>query len=162
MHYSFILNFLHTYSLPILVTSIGGLFYGSFVVWYGRVSFVSSLTLFFTGIIVITCIFLPFNWSIQNANSGKEVSLFFFHLNIEGNNFINDFRNFLISLNIPLEYSQNGITLFLAFLEELAKLTLLILCIKNSLRLPVIMVYLFGVSSFIHTLMGADNSKIVL
>jgi len=162
MHYSFFLDFLNTYSLPLLVTSIGGLFYGSFVVWYGRVSFASSLALFFTGIIVITCIFLPFNWSIQNANSGKEISLFFFHVNIEGNNFINDFRNFLISQNIPPEYSQNAITLFLAFLEELAKITLLILCIKNTLRLPVILVYLFGVSSFIHTLMGAGNSNIVV
>ncbi|MCB9807121.1 hypothetical protein H6768_04515 [Candidatus Peribacteria bacterium] len=121
------------------------------------------MALFFTGIIVITCIFLPFNWSIQNSGvGGKEVSLFFFDLNIEGNNFINDFKNYLSSLHVPAKYSQNAIIFFLAFLEELAKLTLLILCIRKSLRLPVILVYLFVASSFIHKLLGAGNSESII
>jgi RsiW-degrading membrane proteinase PrsW (M82 family) len=136
--------------------------YGSFVTWYGKMSIWQSLALFFTGIIVITCIFLPFNWSIQNSGSGKEISLFFFDLNIEGINFINDFRSYMTSLNLPEKYSQNAIIIFLAFLEELAKLTLLILCIRKSLRLPVILVYLFIVGSFINKLLGAGNSDIVL
>jgi hypothetical protein len=83
MHISLILDFLSTFWLPIAITSVGALFYGSFVMWYGKVSISQSLALFFTGIIVITCIFLPFNWSIQNSGSGKEISLFFFDLNVE-------------------------------------------------------------------------------
>lgn len=62
--------------------------------------FWAELGTFFTGIIVITCIFLPFNWSIQNSGSGKELSLFFFDINIEGNNFINDLKNYLGILHI--------------------------------------------------------------
>jgi RsiW-degrading membrane proteinase PrsW (M82 family) len=145
-----------------MITSMGGLFYGSFVMWYGRISLGNGLALFFTGIIVITCIFLPFNWSIQNSDSGKEVSLFFFNLNIEGNNFINDLKNFLTTLNIPQKYTQSSITFFLAFLEECAKLTLLILCIRKSLRMPVIIVYMIVVWSLLHRLIGAENSNIVV
>lgn len=130
--------------------------------WYGKVSISQGLALFFTGIIVITCIFLPFNWSIQNSGSGKEISLFFFDLNVEGNNFINDFKSYLAAMNLPQEYTQNAIILFLAFLEELAKLTLLILCIRKSLRLPVILVYVFVVGAFIHRMIGAGNSDTVL
>ena len=162
MHISFLVDFIHTFWLPLTITSIGALFYGSFVMWYGKVPLGQSLALFFTGIIVITCIFLPFNWSIQNSGSGKEVSLFFFDLNIEGNNFISDFKSYLTALNLPVKYTQNSIVLFLAFLEELAKLTLLILCIRKSLRLPVILVYMFVVGSFLHQLIGAGNSHAVL
>lgn len=162
MHISFLIDFIHTFWLPLMITSIGAVLYGSFVMWYGKVSLGQSLALFFTGIIVITCIFLPFNWSIQNSWSGKEISLFFFDLNIEGNNFINDFKNSLAALNLPVKYTQNAIILFLAFLEELAKLTLLILCIRKSLRLPVILVYIFIIGSLLHRMMGAGNSDTVL
>lgn len=163
MHFSLITEFIQTFWMPLLITSIGALFYGTFVLWYGKMSLWQWLALFFTGIIVITCIFLPFNWSIQNSGvGGKEVSLFFFDLNIEGNNFINDFKNYLSSLHVPAKYSQNAIIFFLAFLEELAKLTLLILCIRKSLRLPVILVYLFVASSFIHKLLGAGNSESII
>jgi|GEM_PF-963058 len=162
MHISLITEFIHTFWMPLLITSLGALIYGSFVMWYGKISIWQGLALFFTGIIVITCIFLPFNWSIQNSGSGKEISLFFFDLNIEGNNFIGDFRNYLDVLHIPVRYSQHAIIFFLAFLEELAKLTLLILCIRKSLRLPVILVYLFIVGAFIHRLLGAGNSDILI
>ena len=160
MHFSVILDFLQTFWLPLIITSIGALIYGSFVKWYGKVSLGQSLALFFTGIIVITCIFLPFNWSIQNSDmGGRELSLFFFNINIEGNNFINDFRGSLESLGIPEKWTINSIIFFLAFLEELAKLTLLILCIRKSLRMAVILVYIFVVGTFINRLLGAGNSE---
>lgn len=163
MHFSLILDFLQTFWLPLIITSIGGLLYGTFIMWYGKVSLGQSLALFFTGIIVITCIFLPFNWSIQNSEmGGKELSLFFFELNIEGNNFISDFRGSLEALGVPENWTQNGIILFLAFLEELAKLTLLILCIRKSLRMPVILVYIFVVGTFINRLLGAGNSEALM
>lgn len=163
MHFSLILDFLQTFWLPLMITSIGGLLYASFIMWYGKVSLSQSLALFFTGIIVITCIFLPFNWSIQNSDmGGKELSLFFFELNIEGNNFISDFRGSLESLGIPENWTQNGIILFLAFLEELAKLTLLILCIRKSLRMPVILLYIFIVGTFINRLLDANSQILVM
>ena len=163
MHFSLILDFLQTFWLPLMITSIGGLLYGSFIMWYGKVSLGQSLALFFTGIIVITCIFLPFNWSIQNSDmGGKELSLFFFELNIEGNNFISDFRGSLEALGIPENWIQNGIILFLAFLEELAKLTLLILCIRKSLRMPVILLYIFIVGTFINRLLDANSQILVM
>lgn len=163
MHFSLILDFLQTFWLPLMITSIGGLLYASFIMWYGKVSLGQSLALFFTGIIVITCIFLPFNWSIQNSDmGGKELSLFFFELNIEGNNFISDFRGSLESLGIPENWTQNGIILFLAFLEELAKLTLLILCIRKSLRMPVILLYIFVVGTFINRLLDANSQILVM
>lgn len=163
MHFSLILDFLQTFWLPLMITSIGGLLYGSFIMWYGKVSLGQSLALFFTGIIVITCIFLPFNWSIQNSDmGGKELSLFFFDLNIEGNNFISDFRGSLEALGIPENWTQNGIILFLAFLEELAKLTLLILCIRKSLRMPVILLYIFIVGTFINRLLDANSQIVVM
>ncbi len=120
-----------------------------------------------TGIIVITCIFLPFNWSIQNSGSGKEVSLFFFQVNIEGSNFISILKNALshngLVQTIQLSFRERDIAsdiivLFLAFLEELAKLTLLILCIRKSLRMPVIIVYLILVYSLFHKLDGVNST----
>ncbi len=163
MHFSLIIDFLQTFWLPLIITSIGALAYGSFVMWYGKIKLGQSLALFFTGIIVITCIFLPFNWSIQNSDmGGKELSLFFFNINIEGNNFISDFRGSLENLGIPTHYVQNSIIFFLAFLEELAKLTLLILVIRKSLRFPVILVYIFVVGAFINRLLGAGNSEALM
>ena len=162
MDFSFF-DLFQTFWLPLLITSVGGLLYGSFIMWYGQVRLGQSLALFFTGIIVITCIFLPFNWSLQNSGSdGKELFLFFFEINIEGNNFINDFRGSLKTLGVPENWTQNGIVFFLAFLEELAKLTLLILCIRKSLRMPVLLVYIFIVGSYIHRLAaGAETVMVV-
>jgi hypothetical protein len=117
----------------------------------GKINKIQAATLFLTGIIVITCIFLPFNWSIDNAGTGKTVSLFFFQFNVEGNNFISILKNAITDSTWLKEFNRitnlaitplDIITFFLAFLEELAKLTLLILCIKKSLRLPIVMVYL--------------------
>lgn len=167
MHISTIIDFLSQYWLPLGIISIGALIYGSIVTWASKMSISQTLTLFITGIIVITCIFLPFNWSIQNSGTGREVSLFFFQINIEGSNFISILRNslaestwvqiiqdFLPERNVAADI----ITLFLAFLEELAKLTLLILCIRKSLRLPVILVYLFLVYSFYQKMSGMNTA----
>lgn len=121
-----------------------------------------SLTLFFTGIIVITCIFLPFNWSIQHSGAEKEVSIFFFNLNIQGSNFIRRFQEFLTNFHIEQKDIANATTFFLAFLEELAKLTLLILCIRKSLRIPVIILFLFIAGSFYQQIDQGGNSELVL
>lgn len=83
MHISLFTQFFTIYWLPLLIISLGGLIYTSIIVWASKIKKIQALTLFLTGIIVITCIFLPFNWSIQNSGSGKEVSLFFFQINIE-------------------------------------------------------------------------------
>lgn len=166
MHFSTITQFLSLYWLPLLIISFGALIYGSIVTWASKMHLSQTLTLFLTGIIVITCIFLPFNWSIQNSGSGKEVSLFFFQLNIEGSNFISILRNFLaestlvemIQWLLPArDVAADIITLFLAFLEELAKLTLLILCIRKSLRFPVILVYLLLVYSLYQKMSGSNS-----
>lgn len=167
MHISTIIDFLSQYWLPLGIISIGALIYGSIVTWASKMSISQTLTLFITGIIVITCIFLPFNWSIQNSGTGREVSLFFFQINIEGSNFISILKNslaestwvqiiqdFLPERNVAADI----ITLFLAFLEELAKLTLLILCIRKSLRLPVILVYLFLIYSLYQKMSGMNTT----
>lgn len=44
----------------------------------------------------------------------------------------------------------------------MAKLTLLILCIRKSLRLPVIIIYLVVIGSLFHRLLGAENSDAFL
>jgi hypothetical protein len=167
MHFSIILQFLSTYWLPLLIIVIGGCIYGGIVTWASKMPLKQTLALFLTGIIVITCIFMPFNWSIQNSGTGgKEVSLFFFQINIEGSNFISILRNFLTknefvqilqSSLIERDVAADIVTLFLAFLEELAKLTLLILCIRKSLRLPVVLVYLLLVYAFYHRMTGANS-----
>lgn len=167
MHISLFIQFFTTYWLPLLIITIGGLIYTSIVLWAAKIKTWQALTLFLTGIIVITCIFLPFNWSIQNSGSGKEVSLFFFQINIEGSNFISILRNALahngLVQTIQLSFRERDIAsdiivLFLAFLEELAKLTLLILCIRKSLRMPVIIVYLILVYSLFHKLDGVNST----
>ena len=167
MHISLFIQFFGTYWLPLLIFCIGGLIYTSIIVWASKMKKMQALTLFLTGIIVITCIFLPFNWSIQNSGSGKDISLFFFQINIEGSNFISILRNALahngLVQTIQLSFRERDIAsdiivLFLAFLEELAKLTLLILCIRKSLRIPVIAVYLILVYSLFHQLDSGSNS----
>jgi len=71
---------------------------------------------------VITCIFLPFNWSIGNSGQTQEVNLFFFNINIEGNNFIQALKMKLESGMVSDNSANNAVTFFLAFLEEIAKL----------------------------------------
>lgn len=77
------MNFISQFWLPLAITSMGGVLYASVILWISKASCWQAAALFLTGIIVITCIFLPFNWSIQHSGSEKEVSLFFFDLNIE-------------------------------------------------------------------------------
>lgn len=95
MNFSDIFHFLQTYQVPLGIISIGGLIYCTIIKFLGKIPLTQVLTMFFTGIIVITCIFLPFNWSIQNSGTGREVSLFFFEINVEGNNFIAILKNLL-------------------------------------------------------------------
>ncbi len=151
------IDFVTQFWLPLTITSIGGLLYALILLWMGHMSRWQAAALFLTGIIVITCIFLPFNWSIQHSGTGKEISLFFFDLNIEGNNFISDFRNFFTKLQIGEKYTQQAIVL-----EELAKLTLLILCIRKSLRFPVILVYIVLMSIILNRLMASESSTMLL
>lgn len=167
MHFSTITDFLTLYWMPLLIITLGSCIYGGIVLWSSKFTKRQALTLFFTGIIVITCIFLPFNWSIQNSGTGREVSLFFFQINIEGSNFISILKNALThshfveiiqellpSRDVPADI----ITLFLAFLEELAKLTLLILCIRKSLRLPVVIVYLVLMYGLYHNMVSSNSA----
>ncbi len=168
MNFTDIFHFLQTYQVPLGIISTGALIYCTIIKFLGKIPLVQVLTMFFTGIIVITCIFLPFNWSIQNSGTGREVSLFFFEINVEGNNFIAILKN-LLSKNeyIPIiewyfsRYNEGGaslptdiITVFLAFLEEFSKLGLLILAIRKSLRLPIMIIYLFLVYGLIHKMGG--------
>jgi uncharacterized membrane protein YagU involved in acid resistance len=74
---------------------IAALVYCTVLKLYGKISMAQTIALFLTGIIVITCIFLPFNWSISNAGQAQEMNIFFFKINIEGNNFIQGLRNTL-------------------------------------------------------------------
>jgi hypothetical protein len=124
------------YQAPLAIISIGALIYCSIIKFLGKIPISQVITMFFTGIIVITCIFLPFNWSIQNSGTAREVSLFFFEVNVEGNNFIAILKNILtksewvtlignyftryqiVGNNLPSDI----ITVFLAFLEEFSKL----------------------------------------
>jgi hypothetical protein len=168
MNFTDIFHFFQTYQIPLAIISTGALIYCTIIKFLGKIPLIQVLTMFFTGIIVITCIFLPFNWSIQNSGTGREVSLFFFAVNVEGNNFIAILKN-LLSKNeyIPIiagyfsRYSEAGnslpadiITVFLAFLEEFSKLGLLILAIRKSLRLPIMIIYVFLVYSLIHKMGG--------
>jgi hypothetical protein len=135
-------TFLQTFWIPLTIITIGGGLYSG-IIWYmGGMPLRQILALFFTGIIVITCVFLPFNWSLQNAGEQKAVTLFFFDINIGGSNFIALFRDFVVEQGLKADYVDNALTFFLAFLEELAKLTLLILCIRRSLRGIIMIVYL--------------------
>jgi PrsW family intramembrane metalloprotease len=157
-----ILTFLGESYLPLTIIALGGLIY-TIVIWrISRMSARQIATLFFTGIVVITCIFLPFNWSIHNAGAGKEVGLFFFQLNIEGSNFIDAFKGLLEKQGLPISTVDHLVTLFLAFLEEFAKLTLLILCVRKSLRWPVMIVYIIVAYTVLSRLWGAGIEQVEL
>ena len=97
---------------------------------------------FLTGIIVITCIFLPFNWSIQNSGNWKRSFSILFQINIEGSNFISilpkcsgsqwSCTNYPALLSRERYRERHHRFVLSIFLEELAKLTLLILCIRKE------------------------------
>jgi hypothetical protein len=124
------------YQVPLTIISTGALIYCTIIKFLGKIPISQVITMFFTGIIVITCIFLPFNWSIQNSGTAREVSLFFFEINVEGNNFIAILKNILtksewvtLMASYFSRYQETGnslpsdmITVFLAFLEEFSKL----------------------------------------
>ena len=158
-----LVTFLLVFSKPLIVTTIGALIYTSIILSIGRISARQAFTLFVTGIIVITCIFMPFNWSIQNSGSGKELSLFFFQVNIEGNNFIQILQDALSKYDFTKGNTSYIITFFLAFLEEFSKLTLLILCMRKSLRLPIVIAYIILVYSQIHPIIAnVDTPRVQL
>jgi hypothetical protein len=69
------------------------------------------------------------------------MNIFFFKINIEGNNFIQGLRNTLWDGKMVSNTGIEGaVTFFLAFLEEFTKLWLLILLIKKVLKWPMILI----------------------
>lgn len=164
MIFSHLIEFIWAYWQPILITSGAGLVYSMFIIWMWRIKIWDCITLFITWIIVVTCIFLPFSWSINHSGGWeKEIFLFFFTLNIEWNNFIKNVTDFLANIDLSKQYTGNAITFFLAFLEELFKLTLLILCMRKSLRLPVMIMFTFLIGTYLNKILWADSvSSIVI
>ncbi|MEI6711679.1 MAG: hypothetical protein WCK88_05890 [bacterium] len=75
--------FFETFWQPLGIISLAAIGYCSLIRWYGKISSAQTIALFLTGIIVITCIFLPFNWSIGNSGQTQVLHLFFFNVNIE-------------------------------------------------------------------------------
>ena len=143
--------FFETFWEPLWVIMAAAVVYCTILKLYGQISIAQTIALFLTGIIVITCIFLPFNWSIGNAGQTQEIHLFFFTLNIEGNNFIQGLKNTLGNGKIVSDTGIEGtVTFFLAFLEEFAKLGLLILLVKKMLKWPIILLGLFLLAKIVH------------
>ena len=95
MSLSELLSLIITYRTPLAIITIGAILYCSIIKYVGKLSTKQVLVMFFTGIIVITCIFLPFNWSLNNSGQAREVSLFFFSLDIQGSNFIAILKNLI-------------------------------------------------------------------
>lgn len=75
--------FFETFWQPLSVIGVAAIGYCSVLRWYGKISTAQTIALFLTGILVITCIFLPFNWSIGNSGQTQELRLFFFNINIQ-------------------------------------------------------------------------------
>ena len=143
--------FFETFWEPLLIIATAAVGYCSIIKWYGNISVAQTIALFLTGIIVITCIFLPFNWSISNAGQAQEMNIFFFKINIEGNNFIQGLKNTLGEGNaVSNGWIDNMVIFFLAFLEELAKLLLLILLVKKILKWPIVMVGLLLLGQIVY------------
>lgn len=149
--------FFETFWQPLTVISLAAVGYCSLIHWYGKISFAQTLALFLTGIIVITCIFLPFNWSISNAGQTQELNLFFFQLNIEGNNFIQSIQSTLEAGSISGDGVNNTVTFFLAFLEEIAKLALLIFLVKKVLKWPIMIVGFALVAKIVYEYYGTEG-----
>lgn len=149
--------FFETFWQPLSVIFCAAIGYCSILSWYGKISKAQTLALFITGIIVITCIFLPFNWSIGNSGETQEINLFFFTVNIEGNNFIQALKATLESGNISDNSANNAVTFFLAFLEEISKLWLLILLVKKILKWPLILVWFALLGKIVYEYYGTEG-----
>lgn len=132
--------FFETFWQPLSVIFLAAVGYCGILHWYGKISLAQTIALFLTGIIVITCIFLPFNWSIGNSGQTQELHLFFFNVNIEWNNFIQALKSVLQEGSLSDNDANNAVTFFLAFLEEISKLWLLILLVKKVLKWPIVLV----------------------
>lgn len=143
--------FFETFWEPLLIIATAAVIYCTILKLYGKISTAQTIALFLTGIIVITCIFLPFNWSISNAGQAQEMNIFFFKINIEGNNFIQGLRNTLGDGKVVSSTGIEGtVTFFLAFLEEFAKLWLLILLIKKVLKWPIVLIGLLLLGQIVY------------
>lgn len=153
--------FFETFWQPLSVISMAALLYCTVIHWYGRISISQTIALFLTGIIVITCIFLPFNWSIWNSGQTQEIRLFFFNINIEGSNFIQSLKITLESGNITNNNANNAVTFFLAFLEEISKLTLLILLVKKVLKWPLVLVGFVLLGKIVYEYYGMEGIPLV-
>jgi hypothetical protein len=149
--------FFETFWQPLTVISLSAVGYCSIIHWYGKISLAQTLALFLTGIIVITCIFLPFNWSIGNSGETQEINLFFFNLNIEGNNFIQAIQTTLESGSVSGKSASNAVIFFLAFLEEIAKLALLILLVKKVLKWPMMIIGFALLAKIVHEYYGTEG-----
>lgn len=149
--------FFQTFWKPLSVILLSAILYCSILRWYGKISLPQTVALFLTGIIVITCIFLPFNWSIGNSGQTQELNLFFFTVNIEGNNFIQALQDKLRSGSVSDNSVNYAVTFFLAFLEEISKLGLLILLVKKVLKWPLVLVGLFIVWKIVYDYYGTEG-----
>lgn len=148
--------FFQTFWQPLSVIWVAACLYCSGIRWYGKISISQTIALFLTGIIVITCIFLPFNWSIWNSGQSQELHLFFFNVNIQGNNFIQALKTKLESGSITGNGADNTVTFFLAFLEEISKLWLLILLIKKVLKWPLVLIGLVLLTKIVYDSYGTE------
>jgi hypothetical protein len=110
---------------------------------------------------VITCIFLPFNWSIGNSGETQVINLFFFRLNIEGNNFIQAIQTILESGSVSGKNASNAVVFFLAFLEETAKLGLLILLVKKVLKWPMMIIGFALLIKIVYEYYGTEGIPLV-
>jgi len=153
--------FIETFWQPLIVICLAAAGYCSILHWYGKIWLAQTIALFLTGIIVITCIFLPFNWSIGNSGQTQEVNLFFFNINIEGNNFIQALKMKLESGMVSDNSANNAVTFFLAFLEEIAKLWLLILLVKKVLKWPMVLLGLALLAKIVHEYYGTEGISLL-
>ncbi len=153
--------FFETFWQPLGIISLAAIGYCSILHWYGKISTAQTIALFLTGIIVITCIFLPFNWSIGNSGQTQELNLFFFNINIEGNNFIQALKAKLESGSITGNGADNAVTFFLAFLEEISKLGLLILLVKKVLKWPIVLIGFALLGKIVYDYYGTEGIPLI-
>lgn len=153
--------FFETFWQPLAVIFVAAIGYCSILSWYGKISMAQTIALFITGIIVITCIFLPFNWSIGNSGQTQEIRLFFFTVNIEGNNFIQGLKSALVSGSFSDHDANNAVTFFLAFLEEISKLWLLILLVKKVLKWPMILIAFALLCKIVYDSYGTEGIPLI-
>jgi len=153
--------FFETFWQPLGIISLAAIGYCSLIRWYGKISSAQTIALFLTGIIVITCIFLPFNWSIGNSGQTQVLHLFFFNVNIEWNNFIQALKWTLEEWSISGNSANNAVTFFLAFLEEISKLWLLILLVKKILKWPIVLVGFALLGKIVYDYYGTEGIPLI-